>query len=310
MHYNYKKRQMLLDGPGNSKDYISINERDKFIDYLEEDKIHTGKGGNSFIFRLKDCNQDEDDQVIKICKYYEPSPSTFYYRRIERFEREIAALNNALESEKNNYIIKILCDGAIENRSNKFRYYVMEMAEYDLRDYLSSYNFSIQGKIQLCYQIVDAFRTLHELGIYHRDIKPENILFVDDQWKIGDLGLVSFREEDIDIDDKVEKIGPYGYLSPEAVNKALGNREINNFTFDCVIDDKSDVFQIAKVLWYILQGEVPTGQLIQEDFKHSDNIDIFEKVIMPSLQFAKLRRPNIKELWNSLLPICKELAII
>ena len=301
---------MMLDGPGTPKDYISINERDKFIDYLEEDKRHTGKGGNSFIFRLKDCNQDEDDQAIKICKYYEPSPSTFYSKRIERFKREITALNKALKSEKNDYVIKILCDGVIEDQSKKFRYYVMEMAEYDLRHYLSNYTFSIQSKIELCYQIVDAFRTLHELGIYHRDIKPENILFVNDQWKIGDLGLVSFREEDVDIDDNVEKIGPYGFLSPEAVNKALGNKGSDGFTFDCVIDDKSDVFQIAKLLWYILQGEVPTGQLIKGDFKHSDNIDMFEKVLIPSLQFAKLRRFNIKDLLNSLIPICQELAII
>jgi len=310
MHYDYKKKRMSLDGPGTSKDYISINERDKFIDFLEEDKKQTGKGGNSFIFRLKDCNQDEEDQVIKICKYYKPYHTKFICRRIERFEREITALYKALESEKNNYIIKILGNGEIEYGSNKFRYYVMEMAEYDLRGYLSNNDFSIQGKIQLCYQIVDAFKTLHELGIYHRDIKPENILFVDNRWKIGDLGLVSFREEDIDIDYIDEKIGPYGFLSPEAVNKALGNRENDNFTFDCVIDDKSDVFQMGKVLWYILQGEIPTGQLLQDDFKHSDNIDIFEKVIIPSLQFAKLRRHNIEELLNSLFPICQELAII
>ena len=84
---------------------------------------------------------------------------------------------------------------------------------------------------------------------------------------------------------------------------------MDNFKFDCEIDGKSDVFQLGKVLWYILQGEVPTGQLLSHDFNYSEHIDIYNNVIIPSLQFSKERRPDIRSLTKSIYPICEELAI-
>jgi len=310
MYYDRKKKEIALDGPNPREDYVLINERDKFIDYLDEWK-NTGKGGNSFIFKVVDCNEEETDQIIKLCKYFQTTnPTPFINKRINRFEREIKALLIAQELEKNDFLVNILAEGWLEVSKKKFRYYVMEKAHYDLSIFLADNNLSLQSKIELCYELIGAFKALHEIGIYHRDIKPDNIFFIGNKWKIGDLGLIKFRDEDIDIDDPREKIGPYGLLSPEAANKALGNKELESFIFDCEIDNKSDVFQLGALIWYILQGEIPTGQLILDDFRNPDSIEMFYNVIFPSLQFAKSRRPDINELYSNIIPICKDFALI
>ncbi len=312
MRYDHRSKRIILEEPGTKKDYILINNRDKFLDSLTEGSEHTGKGGNSSVFKVIDCNQEEDDQVIKFCRFFHPkSDKRFIEKKIARFEREITALNKALELDKNDFIVKILGDGRWKDDNERiFRYYIMERADLDLYEFLSANVLTLQAKIQLCFELIEALKALHEIEIYHRDIKPDNIFFIDGRWKIGDLGLIRFRGEDEDIDESNEKIGPYGFLSPEAVNKALGNKELEDFSFDCEIDDKSDVFQIGKLLWYIIQGEVPTGQISIVDFKLTKEVSFFETVIIPSLQFSKLRRPDIKQLYENIVPICKKMAII
>jgi len=312
MRYDRQTKRLILEEPGTAKDYIQINNRDKFLDHLTEDPEAAGKGGNSFVFKVIDCNDEEDDQVIKLCKFFGPNPPRgFVEKRITRFNREITALKRALKLDKSDFIVRILGDGDWKDRKGRaFRYYVMEKGDLDLSDYLSVNGLSLQGKMQLCFELIRSVKALHEIGIYHRDIKPDNIYYVDGRWKIGDLGLMRYRDEDYDIDEPNEKIGPYGFLSPEAANKGLGNKTHEEFSFDCEIDGKSDVFQIGKVLWYIIQGEVVTGQVSISDFSLAQEDNLFETVIIPSLQFSKLRRLNTEELYNRFIPICRKMAII
>ena len=51
-------------------------------------------------------------------------------------------------------------------------------------------------------------------------------------------------------------------------------------------------------------------QLSIVDFKLTEEVNLFENVIIPSLQFSKLRRPDIKQLYEKIVPICEKMAII
>ncbi len=309
MKYDFRRKTIALSDQ-DIDNFISINELDKYLSYIGG-KENTGKGGNSFVFQVNDFNDEEDPKIIKLCKYYiVPTQNLFIKKQHQRFDREITALLEAEKLEENDFLIKILETGIIKISGKEFKYYTMEKADCDLTAYLASTPLNLDMKIQLCLKLIEAFIKLHSIGIYHRDIKPDNIFFVNNVWKIGDLGLMKMRDEDSDIDDYNEKIGPYGFLSPEALNKAVGNRELEEFSFNCEIDDKSDVFQIGKVLWYIIQGEVPSGQLIADDFKETKILNVFETVIKPALQFAKDRRPSFLELKNNIIPTCEKLKII
>jgi len=307
MKYNFKNKKIILEKQ-NTDNYISINGRDKYLSYLGG-KEPTGKGGNSFVFNVNDFNDEENPKIIKLCKYFLPSQNPFVKKQHQRFDREIRALRKAETLEINDFLVKVLETGTTTVSGKKFKYYTMEKADYDLGSFLAETPLNLDMKIQLCLELIEAFIKLHSIGIYHRDIKPDNIFFIDDRWKIGDLGLATMRDEDYSIDGYKEKIGPFGFLSPEALNKAIGNRELEGFSLDCDIDDKSDVFQIGKVLWYIIQGEVPSGQLHIDDFKEKKILSVFETVIKPALQFAKNRRPSFAELKSNILLTCEALQL-
>ena len=140
----------------------------------------------------------------------------------------------------------------------------MDYADSDLKQFLDENELDKSGKLDLCLKLAEGLKELNNLGYYHRDIKPDNILiFNGNQWKIGDLGLVSRR--DLDFDKQNELIGPKGWLSPEAMNKYLAEGK-GDKRIDCKIDNQSDIFQLGKVFWYILQGNAPIGCICREDF--------------------------------------------
>jgi serine/threonine protein kinase len=207
---------------------------------------------------------------------------------------EVEALKLASNLEFNN-IIQYYFDDYKDIGASRFHYYVMEKADYDLTQYLDKEDVSDQQRLLLCTDILNGIKQLHTNEIYHRDIKPDNILFVKKSWKIGDLGLIANRNSEFEIKEVGEKIGPIGWLSPEATNKYLneGDGKLNKHGFDCQIDEYSDVFQLGKLFWYIFQGNIPLGQIDRADFKLADN-EIFE-IIFEMLKHSK-NRPTIQEI--------------
>lgn len=280
------------------------------IDYLIE--MITTKGSNSFILGLIDLGEESANDyslVMKICKF------PLYLRgkdsRINRFEYEINALNRCKENSMFN-IIEILNWGIINIKQqksfNEYSFYLMEYAEFDLAKLVETKRLELIDKIELCLSIVKAFNQLHKMGYYHRDIKHDNILFCEGHWKIGDLGLAANQNDDKSFDIKNEKIGPYGWLSPEVMNKVLTEKkgDLEN-KFDCQIDFKSDIFQLGKLFWYIFQANLPIGSLKYEEDFEIKVIEIFN-LINKMLQYSKTRRPSLDEIETELVDIHKRHA--
>jgi len=300
----YKNNKIHLDEDGN-KNFMSIDNTDFEVMTLDFDNI-TGKGSNSSVYKLFSYEENKKF-VIKFCN----SPCVINGKsgdnRIDMFKREIKALKKAKE-DSNTAIIEIYYNGIYKIDGKNFMFYVMEHADSDLKKYLLNKNELItQQKILICHQILQAIESLHKIGIYHRDIKPDNFLLVGDNWKIGDLGLIAFREEDEEYNKYKGMIGPKGFMSPEATNKFYVNSENTSCEVDCLIDEKSDIFQLGKLFWYILQGDVPTGQLATEDFKLDDKF--FNNILIPMLQYSKARRTDIKTLKKSFGPILKNYGL-
>lgn len=296
------------------------------IDGIDYDLFNLKTGVNSSVFHGK-AQQGIGEVAVKFSscastppKYKSPEFKNKYNQRYKRFMREIEAMNLAKTNNINEYVVEILDSGSVKlpivrSEDNvgwaNFPFFAMEFADGTLEDYLEN-ELELQQKILLFREILTCFNQLHDINIYHRDIKPANVFRFGRGWKIGDLGLIALREEDDSvIDNKNEKIGPIGRLSPEATNKHLGNFKITAYSIDGVIDGKSDMYQLGLLFWFICQGEIPTGNLLLDDFFHDDFPFLFEEVLFPMLQYSKDRRAmiNLEQFNNTIEPFKKDLGL-
>ena len=285
-----------------TENYMRLVDVEYFVSFLNSE-FKSNKGGNSFVFALyvaQTYNEDAmPERVIKISKY--PEPYNYIRNKIrqkninKRFRQEIEALYDCKQRDVGN-VIDIAFDGNLICRTSEdgefevsFPFYVMEYAEYDLKSYLEEENeeYDEASRVELCLQIAQGIKELNDLGYYHRDIKPDNIFMINGTWKVGDLGLIQMRNKP-SLDNKGELVGPRGWLSPEAMNKYL-SENVEGKNFDCNIDHQSDLFQLAKVFWYILQGNAPIGCVKESDFLLR-NSSLYS-LIKQMLNHSKNRRP-------------------
>ena len=284
-----------------TENYLRLDDVEYFVSFLNSE-FKSNKGGNSFVFALyvaQTYNEDAmPERVIKISKY--PEPYNYTRNKIrqkninKRFRQEIEALYDCKQRDVGN-VIDIAFDGNLICRTYEdgefevsFPFYVMEYAEYDLKSYLEeNEEYDEASRVELCLQIAQGIKELNDLGYYHRDIKPDNIFMINGTWKVGDLGLIQMRNKP-SLDNKGELVGPRGWLSPEAMNKYLSEK-VEGKKFDCNIDHQSDLFQLAKVFWYILQGNAPIGCVKESDFLLR-NSSLYS-LIKQMLNHSKKRRP-------------------
>lgn len=283
--------------------FVNIGGEDYELKYLNGRPGN--KGGNSIVFRLKPVAEEDDFEpenlIIKISKFpTNGSKTSFERNRIARFIREIVAMKKAKQNKLKN-VINTFHHGKILVGEDLLNFYTMEEAQSDLADFLKVKK-SLQQKLLLCESILKGMDELHGIGIYHRDIKHDNMFIVGQECKIGDLGLVRFRENDDDALDKDQRIGAFGWETPEALNKFLTeNIEQPEFEFDCAIDEQSDIFQLGKLFWFIVQGNLPIGQICKDDFKVPDS-ELFDLLYF-MLQHQKVnhRRPqSVREVMERL----------
>jgi serine/threonine protein kinase len=296
MTYDQKLGRVMLserDGvPLLEANTLDISGKTYFLTSLNEN-FKLSKGGNSSVFILNDPSNEEIQKAIKVSNVYRPGRHTEerIKRKFGRFLNEIDALKQVRNYSISSNVISIEDDGVTNIQGRDFPYYVMEKADTDLGNYMltNSANVDFQERIKLCADIYKGLKTLHDLNFYHRDIKPDNILlfYINSEEKIGDLGLAAHRDKDYD--DIGEKIGPIGWLSPEAMNKFLTERF--QLGLDCQINAQSDLFQLGKLFWFIFEYNVPIGQLTAEDFTSSvPQKDFIFNMIFELLQYPKNRR--------------------
>lgn len=283
-----------------TENLLTFDHVDYYAYFLSSD-YKGNKGGHSFVFKLYEAQTYNEESspvcIIKIDK----NPKKYKDRvigrvRRDRFQQEVEALKICKEKSLDN-VMQIMYDGFIicnnintDDYKSAFPFYVMECADSDLLEYMKEERKNIDdaGKIELCLQLSQGLKDLYSLGIYHRDIKPDNIFLVEDKWKIGDLGLIEMRDKQT-LDKKGEFIGPRGWISPEVMNKYL-TEGVDELSFDCTIDHQSDIFQLGKVFWYILQGNAPIGVVKTCDYLfHNDEM---YDLIKHMLNHSKKKRPS------------------
>ena len=92
---------------------------------------------------------------------------------------------------------------------------------------------------------------LAEQGVHHRDLKPDNLFRLDDEWVVGDFGLVTWPGKSA-ATEPGQKLGPANFVAPEMVQDPTQADA-----------GPADVWSLAKVLWVLATGQnyPPPGQL-------------------------------------------------
>lgn len=235
-------------------------------------------GGNAVVHR---CSEriTGDEYAVK----FQLSLSE---KRTKRFHQEVELLRKVHHDQ----LMKYIDHGDIEatfkehgtTKSRKICYVVMPIAEANLRQRLENKSDRLlyEEYIAQFRGLAEALSVLHQEAV-HRDIKPENILVNGETWILTDFGLCKSLVGGDDLSDPEEVIGPRYWMSPEAVNRAVGNAD--------VVAKSSDVYQLCSVFWYVVTGRNPSGCVCAEDWKGP--ADLFP-VIYTALAHDCRKRPQ------------------
>jgi eukaryotic-like serine/threonine-protein kinase len=277
----------------NRRDFFVIDEivkADSGKQYEIQDRINSG--GNAVVYRCTDCITG-DDLAIKF-------QLTFNEKMIKRFLQEIHLLKHV----EHPHLMQYIDNGSV--LSQKYgkiniiiNFVIMPFAELNLLQYVKK-NYPAQISYE---EYISQFRGLAEgLGVLHknaihRDIKPENILIKGSTWILSDFGLCKYIDGTCqDITSDTESIGPRYWMSPEALNKVVGNND--------EISKTSDVFQLCSVFWFIVTGRHPSGVLDKSNWTGPENI--FAPIYY-SLSHDSSKRPSDgNELYNDLYSVLME----
>lgn len=312
MYWDAKFSRVSLHGVDTLKDYFDI-ENVTFQAIPLDVNSRKGLGINSSVFRaVRDDGGEVESLVVKVCNFADEFVGDKAVARRDRFAREIQAMQRSLDMGKQNLVVTLRGIGSVKVRSGyserTHQCFLMEPAQQNLGEFLTQeVDLSFQQRLLLCSDLIRSVRALHDIGVYHRDIKPENILLCDEGWKIGDLGLVGFRGDDSEAESR-EKIGPPRWMSPEAFNKAYCIQRPTNAFIDRQLDERSDVYQLGKVCWHILQGDIPNGCLKSKDFVEGDET-LYGTLLKPMLRYQRGERPLLSEVESRLAPLMQRHSI-
>lgn len=203
--------------------------------YLIKEKI--AEGGMGSVFLAEHSNTDIEHKVaIKIIRSGKATHDNI--KRFKREQRILAGLNHS-------GIARLFNVGATEEGAP---YIIMEYVDgTPIDEYCKEQNCSLDNKIQLFKDILQAVRYAHENLVIHRDLKPGNILVdTDGNIKILDFGISKLLEDEQD--NSLTKTGTrlltLRYAAPEQV------REEN-------ITTATDLYALGIVFYQLLSGEHP-----------------------------------------------------
>ena len=210
-------------------------------------------------------------------------------KKKQRFLREIELLQQIQHEQLVKYIDHGEVTGSmgrkrvgqIPSRDVRLAFLVMPLADSNLLTLLqNNRSLPYEDYIGQFKGLARALSVLHRKAV-HRDIKPENILVKGETWVLSDFGLCKFHDCSEEITTDNEAVGPRYWMSPEAVNRAIGNQD--------EISKRSDVFQLCSIFWFIVTGRHPSGCVCRGDWTGPENIF---KLLLNALSHDENKRPS------------------
>jgi len=194
-----------------------------------------GRGGMATVYLAWD-RKHQRDVALKVLR-----PDLAASLGAERFLKEIQ-----IAARLNHPHILALHDSG---EAGGFLYYVMPYIDgASLRQRLEGgQRIDPAAALAIAAPVADALTYAHRMGVFHRDIKPENILFSQGHPIVGDFGIAKAISTagGANLTRTGFPLGTPGYMSPE---QAAGLTDL---------DERTDVYSLAVVVYEMLVGEIP-----------------------------------------------------
>lgn len=226
---------------------IANSQQFKNIEYVKGDKIGPyqveaiiASGGMGSVYKAKRADGAFEMEVaIKFIKTQNYSRETL--RRFELERKILAKLQHPN--------IARLIDGGLTKKDG-IPYIIMEYVNgIPINEYCIKYGCSIEERIKLFKQVLQAVGFAHENLVIHRDLKPGNI-FVDESGKVKilDFGISKLLEDNDEANDNLTQTGTRllttGYAAPEQIKQ-------ENIT------TATDLYALGVVFYELLSGVSP-----------------------------------------------------
>jgi hypothetical protein len=194
-----------------------------------------GRGGMATVYLAWD-RKHQREVALKVLR-----PDLAASLGAERFLKEIQ-----IAARLNHPHILALHDSG---EAGGFLYYVMPYIDgASLRQRLEGgQRIEPAAALAIAAPVADALTYAHRMGVFHRDIKPENILFSQGHPIVGDFGIAKAISTagGANLTRTGFPLGTPGYMSPE---QAAGLTDL---------DERTDVYSLAVVVYEMLVGEIP-----------------------------------------------------
>ncbi|MBZ0291731.1 MAG: protein kinase [Anaerolineae bacterium] len=221
---------------------LTIDNRYQLLEQL-------GAGGMGTVYRAFDRLTQHHVALKRVHTFNDSESDTGSGFTNTRFA--LAHEFQTLASLHHPHIISVLDYGFDEDRDPYFTMTLLEKPRFFLN---AAQGTSVEHKVDLLIQALEALAYTHRRGIIHRDLKPENILVTnEDEVKVLDFGLALLRNTRQDEDVLV---GTFAYMAPEVLSGDA-------------ISQSADLYAIGMMAYEIFAGFHPFSRnnlnlLIQE----------------------------------------------
>ncbi|MDX1991693.1 MAG: protein kinase [bacterium] len=200
-----------------------------------------GTGGMGVVYRAHDRLTDSLVALKQVTAPQRMADET----TLAEYRLALAQEFKMLASLRHPHIISVLDYGFIEpTAENPVRqpFFTMDYVENAQIITHAAKALSIQQRIQLLAQLLEALVYLHRRGILHRDLKPANVLVAEGQVRLLDFGLSAMRAQAGDPQNRGK--GTLAYMAPEVLQ-------------DYPASEASDLYAVGVMTYELLTGEHP-----------------------------------------------------